>query len=60
MDKIINKLAKWINKHVKLFPPDEEKKYLRLWTPTCKEKLYAYFSVLIYIGIIIKSTIEDY
>jgi hypothetical protein len=56
----MDKLAEWTNKHTELFPPDEEKEYSQLWTPTCKEELYAYFGVLIHMGITIESTIEDY
>ena len=32
----------------------------RAWQPTCRKELYAYFGVLIYMGITIELAIEDY
>jgi Transposase IS4 len=37
-----------------------EKLRARLWQLICKEELWAYFGVLIYIGLIHKSSIKDY
>ena len=56
----MDKLVAWTNKYAELYPPDKEKEHLRLWQPTCKQELYAYFAVLIYIGITIESAIKDY
>ena len=50
----------WTNKHAELYPSHEETEHTRLWQPTCKEELYAYFGVLIYMGITIELCIEDY
>jgi hypothetical protein len=59
-DKIMDKLVEWINKHAELYPPDKEKEHPRAWQPTCKQELWAYFAVLIHMGITIESCIEDY
>ena len=59
-EDIINKLIKWTNKHAELYPLHKETEYARLQQPTYKEELYAYFGVLIYIGITIKLCIKDY
>jgi hypothetical protein len=59
-DEIMDKLVAWTNKHAELYPPDKEKEHSRLWQPTCKQELYAYFAVLIYMGITIESAIKDY
>jgi len=56
----MDKLVEWTNKYAELYPPDEETAHLRAWQPTCREELYAYFGVLIHIGITIESAIEDY
>ena len=50
----------WINKHVELYPPDKKKENLRVWQPICRQELYAYFRVLIYIGLTIELAIKDY
>ena len=50
----------WTNKHAELYPSHEETEHARPWQPTCKEELYAYFGVLIHMGITIESCIEDY
>ena len=60
IDKIIDKLIEWTNKHAELYPLDKEAEYPRLQQPTCKQELYAYFAVQIYIGITIESCIKDY
>ena len=59
-DNIMDKLVTWMNKHTKLYPSDEDKGHPRAWQPTCKQELYAYFAVLIHMGITIKSSIKDY
>jgi len=60
--KIVNKLVEWTNKYAELYPLNNagEKLWARLWQPTCKEELWAYFGVLIYIGLTYKLSIEDY
>ena len=50
----------WINKHAELYPLYEETEYTRLWQLIYKEELYAYFGILIYIGITIELCIKDY
>ena len=59
-DEIIDKLVEQTNKYAKLYPLDKDNKHPRLWQPTCKQELYAYFAVQIYIGITIKLYIKDY
>ena len=49
-----------MNKHAELYPPDKEVEHPRTWQPTCRQELYAYFGVLIYIGITIEPAIKDY
>jgi len=56
----MDNLIEWTNKHAELYPPDKELEHLRAWQPTCKQELYTYFTVQIYIGITIESCIKDY
>ena len=60
IEDIINKLIEWTNKHTELYLLYKETEHARLQQPICKEELYAYFSVLIYIGITIELYIKDY
>ena len=60
IDEIMDKLVAWTNEYIELYPLNEETEHLRAWQPTCKQELYAYFAVLIYMGITIESSIEDY
>jgi len=60
IDKIMDKLIEWTNKHAELYPPNKEKEHLCVWQLTCKQELWAYFAVLIYMGITIESCIKDY
>ena len=60
MDEIVDKLVEWINKHTELYPLDKEKENPRVWQPTCRQELYAYFGVLIYMGLTIEPAIKDY
>jgi hypothetical protein len=59
-DEIMDKLVAWTNEYVELYPPDQEKEHPRAWQPTCKQELYAYFAILIYMGITIELSIKDY
>ena len=59
-DEIMDKLVEWTNEHAELYPLDEEAEHPRPWQPTCKQELYAYFTVQIHIGITVESCIEDY
>ena len=56
----MDKLIEWTNKHAELYPLNEEAEHPHLWQPICKQELYAYFTVQIYIGITIESCIKDY
>ena len=56
----IDKLIEQTNKHVELYPLDKDNKHLRLQQLICKQELYAYFIVQIYIGITIELYIKDY
>ena len=60
IDKIIDKLIEWTNKHVELYSLNEDDKHLRLQQPTYKQESYTYFAVQIYIGITIELCIKDY
>jgi hypothetical protein len=59
-NKIIEKLMEWINKYAELYPVEEDAKFIRRWKPIDRQELYAYFSILIYIGITVESSIKDY
>ena len=58
----MDKLAEWTNKYAELHPSNDAGEKLRacLWQLICKEELWAYFGVLIYIGLTQESSIEDY
>ena len=60
MDEIVNKLIEWINRYAELYPLDKEKENLYIWQPICKQELYAYFRVFIYMGLTIELAIEGY
>ena len=58
----MDKLAEWTNKYAELHPSNDAGEKLRacLWQLICKEELWAYFGVLIYIGLTQESSIKDY
>jgi hypothetical protein len=56
----MDRLVEWTNKYAELYPLDKENEHLCPWQPICKEELYTYFRVLIYMGITIELCIEDY
>ena len=56
----MDKLVEWINKYVELYPAEEEAEFAYKWKPIDRQELYAYFGVLIHMGITIESSIEDY
>ena len=55
----MDKLVEWTNKYAELHPSDGGLR-VRPWQPTYKEELWAYFSVLIHIGLTQESSIKDY
>jgi len=62
-DKIIDKLIEWTNAYAdeQQSLEDEDELQTRCgWLPTSRKELYAYFGVLIHIGITIKLAIKDY
>ena len=59
-DEIVDKLVEWTNKYAELHPLDGERLRARPWQSTYKEELWAYFGVLIYMGLTHESSIEDY
>jgi hypothetical protein len=62
-EEIIDKMVEWINKYIAThFIPKEKalKGRPRKWKPISKLELYAYFGVVIYMGIIIELAVEDY
>jgi len=60
IDEIMDKLVEWTNKYAELHPLNNADKRARPWQLICKEELWAYFSVLIHMGLIHESSIEDY
>ena len=60
LQKLTDKLIEWTNKHAKLYLLDKKAEYLRPWQLICKQELYAYFTVQIYMGITIELCIKDY
>jgi hypothetical protein len=59
----VDKIAEWTNKYAELYQPLEDncpKGKERPWKPTSRRELYAYFAVVISMGITIEPTIEDY
>jgi hypothetical protein len=56
-------MASWTNTYAETNPVPEEEApegRARPWFPTCRRELYAYFGVVIYMGITIEPAIEDY
>ena len=56
-------MVEWTNKYAELRRPPEEncpKGKERPWKPTLRRELYAYFAVVISMGITIEPAIEDY
>ena len=62
-DELLNELVNFTNRYAELHLTLEDKQPKgrpRAWKLVCKLELYAYFTVLIHMGIYIKPTIEDY
>ena len=62
-NKILDKIAGWINTYIEANPVQEEEApegRVRPWFLIYRRELYTYFRVIIYIGIIIEPAIEDY
>ena len=59
-DELVNRLVEYINENVELHLFLEDKDFPRRWMPIFRQELYAYLAVLIYMGLYIESTIEDY
>src|ERR1700722_10674345 len=56
-------MVAWINKYVELHPTPEDQKLKgreRLWQPTLRRELYAYFAIIIHMGLVIEPAIKDY
>ena len=56
-------MAMWTNTYAEAHPVLEKDVPLgkqRSWLPTCRQELYAYFGVVIYMGIMIEPAVEDY
>ena len=59
----MDKIVEWINEYTATHPIPEEKAPKgrpRKWKLISKLELYAYFGVVIYIGIIIEPAVEYY
>jgi len=56
----MDKLAEWTNKYAELYPIEEDTEFVYRWKLIDRQELYAYFGVLIYMGITIESSIKDY
>ena len=53
----------WLNDYIEAYTPSDEDALMGracLWQLISREELYAYFGVLIYIGITSESAIKDY
>jgi len=62
-DEMLDKMAGWTNAYAEAHPVSEEeapKGRARPWKPTCRQELYAYFGVVIHMGITIEPAVEDY
>ena len=62
-DKMMDLMAVWTNAYTEahLVPKkDAPRGKQRPWSPTCRQELYVYFAVVIYIGITIEPAIENY
>ena len=62
-DKILERMVEQINKYVETHLTLEDKALRgrpKKWIPMSRRELYAYFSVVIYIGIMIELVVEDY
>jgi hypothetical protein len=62
-DEMLDRMATWTNTYAEANPPLEEdapEGKPRPWLPTCRQELYAYFAVVIHMGITIEPAIEDY
>ena len=55
-------MAGWTNTYAEANPVLEEALECRArpWFPTCRQELYAYFRVVIHMGITIEPAVEDY
>jgi len=61
MDEVIEQLVDWTNKYAKQQREDKEQSlWARVWQPICKNELYGYLGVLIYMGLTYKFAIKDY
>ena len=62
-DKMMDKLVEWLNDYTEAHVPSDEDALMGRacpWQPISREELYAYFRVLIHMGITSESAIEDY
>jgi len=62
-NQMVDKIVEWTNKYVELHQPLKKKcpkGKERPWKPTLRRELYAYFAVVISMGITIEPIIEDY
>jgi len=50
----------YTNGNAELYPAPEDKDFLHRWKPTSRQEMHAYLAVVIYIGLHIESSIEDY
>jgi len=62
-NEMLDKMAGWTNTYVKanlMLKEEAPECRVRLWFPTCRQELYAYFGAVIHMGIMIEPAVEDY
>jgi len=60
---MVDKMVAWTNEYAELYlTPEDQKPKGRewLWQLTLRRELYAYFAVVIHMGLIIELAIKDY
>lgn len=62
-DEMLDKMASWTNAFAEahsVLEKDAPRGKQRPWLPTCRQELYAYFGVVIHMGITIEPAVDDY
>ena len=55
---MVDQLIEYINRNAKLHPPPKELEFLYIWRPILRQKLYTYLTVVIHIGLHIKTVLR--
>jgi len=60
-DKMVEKMVRWMNEYAMDYQPSKEDVLLGCaWRPINRRELYAYFGVVIYIGVVVQPLIKAY